>query len=246
MRSRYSAALVLVTLGLITATRSEASDTWPIARHDASRTGASLGSFPAGAPMTLWRGYMGGRHTDFTARFGLSNPAVVVASTGGRFVAKHVVTQALAWQSELLGTGKVADMADVDGDGQAEVVAFTDERAYLLSRTSGAVLWASPAGAFGRVGAVRVVDMNGDGIKDVYVDDASGAKTGAFSAAAYSFAVGVGAAVELWARPLNASPPAINAGTDAIVDLDDDGVPEVALASFDEMLLVRGDTGVVI
>ncbi len=243
MRSRHSAALVVALLGLIFASRSEASDTWPVARHDASRTGASLGSFPAGAPVTLWRGYMGGRHADATARFGLSDPGLVVASTGGRFIAKHVVTQAVAWQSELLGTGKVADLADVDGDGQVEVVAFTDERAYLLSRASGNVLWASPAGAFGRVGAVRVVDMNGDSVRDVYIDDASGAKAGAFSAAAYSFSAGVGAPVELWSRPLNAAPPAVNAGTDSIVDLDGDGVPEVALASFDEMLIVRGDTG---
>jgi MYXO-CTERM domain-containing protein len=192
----------------------------------------------------MWRGYMGGRHTDGTARFGLADAATVVASTGGRFVARHVVTQAIVWESELLGTGRVADMADVDGDGQAEVAAFTDERAYLLSQTTGAIVWTSPEGAFGRVGAVRIVDMNGDSVKDVYIDDASGAKTGAFSAAAYSFAAGLGSPVELWSRPLNASPPAINAGTDSILDLDGDGVPEVALASFDEMLIVRGDTGI--
>lgn len=250
MRPKAFGALVffttLATLGTLAATPSEASDFWTVARHDASRTGASLGSFPAGAPLTLWRAYMGGRHIDGTARFGLADPAIVVASTGGRFVAKHVVTQAVVWQSELVGMGRIADMADVTGDGEAEVAAFTDERAYLLSRSTGAILWSSPAGAFGRIGAVRVVDMNGDSIKDIYIDDASGAKTGASSAAAYSFAAGIGAAEELWSRPLNASPPAINAGTDSILDLDGDGVPEVALASYDEMLVVRGDTGAVI
>lgn len=246
MRLRHPAALVLVTLGLVTASPSEAADTWPIARHDASRTAASPGSFKAGAPTLVWRGYMGGRPSDGTARFGASSPSLVVASTGGRFIAKDVITQAVAWESELLGTGTVADLADVNGDGQAEVVAFTEDRAYVLSGVTGAILWASPAGAFGRVGAARVVDMNGDSVLDVYLDDASGAKVGSYSAAAYSFAAGFGAAVELWARPLDASPPAVNAGTDSIVDLDGDGVPEVALASFDEMLLVRGDNGAVI
>jgi outer membrane protein assembly factor BamB len=189
---------------------------------------------------------MGGAPRDPTARFGLASAEVVVASSGGRFLAKNVVTQAAMWKSDLFGQGTVADIADVNGDGAAEVIAYTDERAYALSASSGAALWSSPPGAFGRIGAVRVADMNGDGLSDIYIDDGSGAKTGTLTAAAYAFAGGFSAPTLLWSRSVNASPPAINASSDAIVDLNGDGIPEVALASYDEVLFVRGSDGATI
>src|SRR5262249_29619157 len=96
---------------------------------------------------------------------------------------------------------------------------------------------------FGRVGAVRVVDLNGDGIADVYLDDGSTAKAGTFSAAAYSFAGGIDHAVTLWSREHYQMPQSVDQGTDSIVDLDGDGLPEVVLTSTDVVSFLRGQDG---
>lgn len=246
MRARRGSFRILIALAFASLSGAASADTWPIARHDAARTGASQGVFLSGAPSAVWRSYMGGVPRDATARFGLASPSITVASRGGRFIAKDVLTQDVVWQSDLYGSGRVADITDVDGDGSVDVVVSTEDRAYVLDAATGAPHFISPPGAFGRIGAVRVADMNGDGVADVYIDDGSGAKTGALTAAAYSFAGGFGAAVELWSRPVGASPPPINSGTDAIVDLNGDGVTEVALASYDEVLLVSGGDGATI
>jgi len=229
---------ILLTAGFLSE-GDAAADSWKVSRHDAARTGASSGSVVLLSPSVKWRSYVGGRPTDANARFGLEDPAIIVTSVGGRFVAKDVVTQAGLWSSPLLGTGTVVEMADLDGDGATEVVVHTSEQAHVLNGASGALIWSSPASSIQVMGAVRVKDLNGDGLKDVYLDNGVGAKPGTQQAAAYSFASG--AAAMLWSLPIGTN--SVNAGTDSILDVDDDGTPEVLLTSWSTIGIVRGDNG---
>ncbi|TKD04002.1 FG-GAP repeat domain-containing protein [Polyangium fumosum] len=220
------------------------ADTWTVARHDAARTGASGGAVPVVEPVVTWRAYMGGRPTGRVARFGLGNPSQFVAAVGGRFVAKHGVSQATLWKSDILGVGVVEAFADLDGDGKSEVVVRTETRAHVLDGATGQVLWSSPLGEFRSPASVRVTDLDGNGLPDVYIDECSSCATpGTMTAGAFSFAGGFGAASALWMRPANASPPPSHSGTDTILDLDDDGLPEVVLTSPAEIVIVRGKDG---
>jgi MYXO-CTERM domain-containing protein len=244
MKHDRVALSALFGVGLIALARPSAADDWLISRHDRGRTGASTGAVPTVQPVVKWRAYIGGRHIDATVRFGLADPSVAVAAVGGRLVAKDVVTQATIWRSEMVGDGRIIDIADLDGDGRDEVVFTTSDRAYILNASTGATQWASPTDLFRTIAAVRVVDVDGDGLKDVYIDECAGcAKAGLAYAAAYSCASGAASPTELWVLPVAGTPPLVNSGTDGILDLDQDGIAEISLPSYDNILLLRGDDG---
>lgn len=242
MRTGYRPFL-LSALALALVSHEAAASDWPAARHDSAHTAASPGTLPAGIPTVVWRAYLGGRPNGDNARFGLGSPSLLFAARGGRFIAKDVNTQATLFQSPLLGPGTIAAFANLLGNGGAQAVIRTEEFVYALDAATGSVLWQSPPGAFGRIAEVRVLDLNGDQIDDIYIDDGSGGKTGLYSAAAYSFSSGFNTPIELWNRPFVSTPPSVNAGTDALFDLNGDGIPEIFLAAYKEALLVRGDTG---
>lgn len=237
-------------LGLVAASihAGEArADTWPIGRHDASRTGASSAVVPIDDPYVTWQAYMGGHPTAYTLAFDQNNGSTFLASVGGRFMLKDAMTQATLWKSDMLGVGDVEGMADLNGDGQLEMIVRSETRAYVLDQQTGAVLWGSAPDAFRTPAAVRVTDLDGDKLPDVYVDECTTcAKQGLMSAGAYSFANGFSLPKMLWERPLNSTPAPLNSGTDAIVDLDDDGMAEVVLTSADKILVVRGSDGTTI
>ncbi len=235
--ARHSALVLLVAGGVVS--RSALADSWPIARHDAGRTGASSGSVPLASASIKWRAYVGGRPTDATVRFDGSSRAVV--SVGGRFIAKNVVTQLPLWTSELLGAGRVVEISDLDGDGSNEVVVQTAAQAHVLDGGTGAVKWSSPSDAIQIMGAVRVRDVDGDGLPDVYLDNGIGAKPGTDLVAVYSFATGN--AVELWSLSVDIAPQSLNSGTDTLVDLNGDGESEVILPSWTNVRVARGSDG---
>lgn len=223
------------------------ADTWPIARHDAERTGASLAHVPIERPYVTWRAYMGGRPRAQTLQFGFQDESSLVAAVGGRFLLKNAMTQAEVWQSDMLGVGDVEALADLDGDEILEIIVRTETRAHVLNANTGAVLWSSAPDSFRTPSSVRVVDLDGNGLPDVYVDECTTcAKKGTMSAGAYSFARGFGQPTTLWERPTASLPAPVNSGSDAIVDLDDDGLPEVVLASGDQILVIRGSNGTTI
>ncbi len=237
-------------LGLVAASlhaKTAQADTWPIGRHDAARTGASSAVVPIEQPYVTWRAYMGGRPTAQTVQFGIQNQSTLVAAVGGRFIVKDAMTQATSWKSEMLGVGDVEAIADLDGDGNLEIIVRAETRAHVLDGKTGAVLWSSAPEAFRTPAAVRVVDLDGNGLADVYVDECTTcAKQGTQSAGAYSFAAGFSQPITLWERAVNAVPASLNSGSDAIVDLDEDGLPEIVLASSDKIVIVRGLDGTTI
>ncbi|HRI63557.1 MAG TPA: VCBS repeat-containing protein [Polyangium sp.] len=223
------------------------ADTWPIGRHDAGRTGASLGHVPTENPTITWRKYLGGRPYAKTLQFGMQNAATFVAAVGGRFILKNAMSQAEIWQSEMLGVGDVEALADLDGDNHPEVIVRTETRAHVLNGDTGVVLWSSAPESFGTPAVVRVVDLDGNGLPDVYIDECTTcAKKGTLSAGAYSFARGFGQPITLWERIAKSVPVPVNSASDAIVDLDEDGLPEVMLASSDRLTVVNGLNGATI
>ncbi len=241
MRTARHSALVMLVVGGVFASANASADSWLVSRHDAGRTGASSGAVSLASPSIKWRAYVGGRPTSDNVRFGLADSSLLVASVGGRFVAKDVVTQGVVWTSDLLGAGTVAAIADLDGDGNLEVVIQTATHAHVLNGATGALLWSSSEDAIALMGAVRVRDVDGDGLPDVYLDNAIGAKPGTELAAAYSFAGG--AATKVWSLPTTLTPQPRNSGTDAIFDLNDDGVAEIVLAASDSVRVFRGSDG---
>jgi len=223
------------------------AETWPVGRHDAARTGASSATSPIENPYVTWRAFMGGRPNANTVQFGIDDPSTLVAAVGGRFMVKNAMTQTTSWKSDMLGIGAVEAIEDLDGDKNLEIIVRSETSANVLDGKTGAILWSSPPNAFKTPAAVRVVDLDGNGLPDVYVDECTScAKQGTMSAGAYSFANGFAQPTTLWERPKTATPPPVNSGSDAIVDLDDDGFPEVVLASGDKILVIRGINGATI
>lgn len=240
-------AFVLGLIGASMQVTDARAETWPVGRHDAARTGASTGAVPISEPFVTWRAYMGGAPTAATVEFGTQNPSTLVAAVGGRFMMKDAMTQATLWKSEMLGVGNVEAIADLDGDQNSEIIVRTETRAVVLDGKTGSVLWTSAPDTFRTPAAIRVTDMDGNGLPDVYVDECTTcAKQGTMSAGAYSFASGFALPITLWERPLSVAPTPKNTGTDAIVDLDEDGLPEVVLAAGDKIVVVKGSNGTTI
>ncbi len=219
------------------------ADTWSVVRHDAGRTASSQGQLFTGSPVRVWRAYLGGRPEFGAAAFRAGSTDVVVA-TAGRVALRNLMTQATLWESEPLGDPSVIDVVDLNGDLKLEVVVRTSPFVVVLDYSTGKALWKSSQKSFQYVATPRVRDLDGDGLLDLYVDECTGcAKAGPMSAGAYSFKNGFVAPLTLWERAMSAGLSPTNSGTDSLVDLDSDGVPEVALGSPSQMLMLSGATG---
>lgn len=242
MRSsaRTALPLLLATAALLPSL-AVAADTWPVSRHDAGRTGASSAAVPLDAPHVAWRAYVGGRPSAATVRFGAGASEVLVANVGGRFVAKSTLTQAELWSSPLVGDARVDALVDLDGDGTPELVAHSLSRAYVIDTTTGAVRWSSPPAQIEIMGAVRVRDLDGDGLPDLYLDNGIGPKPASSVAVAVSFAGG--SAQPIWSQPHQAWLGHVGAGTDALLDLRGDGSTQVVLAGSQSVWLADGASG---
>ncbi len=159
--------------------------------------------------------------------FGTDNGLVVAAELAGRVV----------WKAAASGKVRAAPaLADLDGDGQVDVVAGDESGALLaLDGKTGHVLWtartgANEYGARGFVAAPAIADLDGDQHDDVI----AGARDGIL--AAYRGRDGK----VLWqisgGSGIHASP--------SIADFDGDGRPEVLAAwSYGEVSILDATTG---
>lgn len=239
---RKPAAFTAGLLALALAPLAHAAD-WPVARHDAARTAESPGLLPAGPPEALWRAYMGGRPSDTLVRFGLTTPSVLVVAAGGRVVGKDVVTQATLWKSALLGDVRIAGLADLDGDGAREIVVLGETRVFVLAESSGDVSWASDPALFHAPAAARLVDLDGDGLPDLAIDECSScAAPGPLTGAAYTFGASFASPKTLYALSGDAFNAGFHSGTDSFVDLGS-GAPTLVLAGGNTVSLLRGADG---
>jgi hypothetical protein len=221
-------------------------DTWLLPRHDAQRTAAASGTVSLLKPTVGWRTYVGAPVTASTGAFDPSDGAVFYAVTGGKVVARRITTQQILWQSALLGVTTLAGAADLDGDGKFEVVVFAPNEAIVLSGSTGAVAWRSSRTDYGYVYQVRLADLNRDGKTDVLIDDCGFcAKVGKLVTGAYSFAAGLSQPKTLWSVAAGGTKAPYHAGSDSIVNLNDQST-QVVLSYGDEVQVLRGDTGAVL
>ena len=232
-------------LALLLGSTSARAD-WPMARHDARRTGATGGTSNLVKPVPYWRTYLGGTIAGFGLRsFDIDGDgkAEVVHITGGKLVAK-TLEDVVVWSTPPLGLLGIAAIEDVDGDKQPDVIAYATDRAYVFSAKTGATEWAETDGEMGTLGGIRVGDLDGDGKADVFVQECgccgvSSGKTGF----AYSFSAGFASPKLLFTLPSVACGGRNNM---AIFDGDGDGAAEVTLGTDTNIQVLSGKTGALV
>ncbi|MFO0761976.1 MAG: VCBS repeat-containing protein [Byssovorax sp.] len=239
-RSPRSFAALLAFAGVACALPAEAS--WPMARHDAKRTGAATGTSDITAPVPYWRTYLGGSISSLgmvSADVNGDGKVEVVYVTGGRMVAK-LADDSPVWETPPLGIGSIVGLDDVNGDGLLDIVVSASNHAYVFAAATGALEWAEEDGEMGTLGAVRMGDVNGDGRPDVIVQECgccgvNSGKTGF----AYAFAMDFSPS-KLWAMPSVAC-----GGSRALslVDADGQGPLEVLISTYQTLQLLDGVTG---
>ena len=116
-----------------------------------------------------------------------------VVARGGR-LERFDEDGATPWRSELLGIEAVIDAADLDGDGRLEIVARSLRAVHVFDALGGALLWSLPLAPFGddtaivAVETVFLVDLDGDGLPELYVTDGGCVHNGTGRGVVLSFA----------------------------------------------------------
>ncbi len=232
-----------LVLSLVLAPAVVGAHDWPNFRHDPQRTGAALGPIRLPAPAVRWRHYLGGqlraeqwRVVDVD-RDGVTD-VVFVAS--GKVICKHA-DDSLVWESPLVAALSIVGVGDLDRDGRNEVVVIGDRgAAMVLNGGDGRVLWEVPREVRGFTANVRMGDLDGDALDELYVGQCV---QGSIAAAAYSFRDGFAAPRTLWQLPMAAT--RCGSPNDLIADLDGDGMSEVLMSQGDtEMIVLDGRSGV--
>jgi hypothetical protein len=93
--------------------------------------------------------------------------------TEGRLFRRDAAGE-LRWQTGLLGLNTINAVDDIEGDGDLEVIASGDSMIAVLDALTGTLLWSLPIDAFGSstfsaIARLMIVDLTGDGLKDIYV-----------------------------------------------------------------------------
>jgi len=148
---------------------------WPMARHDAKRSGAVTGKSNIQTPTVAWSAYLGGSLAPeglLTGAIGGKN-AFILASSGT--VTARLPDGTVLWKVVTHGVTTLVGLADLDGDGKLEVIAFTPLQTFVIDLATGSVAWAQPAGEMGVISSVHMADMNGDGLPDLVIGEALGA-----------------------------------------------------------------------
>ncbi|MCB9539064.1 MAG: hypothetical protein H6704_22780 [Myxococcales bacterium] len=155
-----------------------------------------------------------------------------VVARGGR-VALIDADGTERWRTALTAAWAVLAVADFDGDGRAEVVTRSDRDVFVYDGVGGDLRWTLPVDLFDldvpRVGVqeVRVVDVTGDGLPELYLTDAGCSRSGQ----------GFGAVIDFAADPAGAlvariQGPRFNGRCtrwNTFGDVDGDGRPELLI-----------------
>ncbi|MEO7328690.1 MAG: hypothetical protein ABI193_08945 [Minicystis sp.] len=167
------AALLLAALLAPAAARAD----WPMARHDARRTGMAPGKSNIKQPKVRWSSYLGGTlRADALLAYDIDGDgrAEIIHSTGGAVAAKRP-DDTVIWRTRVYGLGLLLGVADFDGDGKQELLVYTPHNAYLLDVTTGKVVWAQPDGEMGVIaGYARMVPRAGGKYTDVILPECGG------------------------------------------------------------------------
>lgn len=218
---------------------------WPVSRHDPARTAHAAGSSSITKPTRYWQAYVGGALSGSThVALDIDGDGIIdlVYLAGGKVVVKHADDRVI-WESTPLDLGRIEGVADLDGDGALELVASSGRNVFVFAGSSGSVLWKSPDGEVGNIGAVRVADLDGDGDPELLIDDCACCGVTATVSppgGVYDFVAGsMGAPTKLYA-PLSRS----HCGSQAVTvgDFDGDGADDVAYHDGGSVIFTSGDT----
>ena len=216
---------------------------WPAARHDARRTAVASGKSDILKPTVAWRYYLGGN---------LSSNQLLAADVEGTGKNDFVLATpgtisavrpdgSVVWQTRTSSDTFLLGIADLDGDGKQEIVAYTSLGALAIDLRTGAAAWRQPIGEMGTVSHVLLADMTGDGLPDLVVGECMSCAGGKNNQPGfiYSFAGG-------FSKPGRAPIPfpSIVAGPEATaVNMDGKGGAEiVAQVQSGQMLAVVDGT----
>lgn len=112
-------------------------------------------------------------------------------ATEGRLFRRDAAGE-LRWQTGLLGLSTINAIEDIEGDGDLEIIASGTSTVAVLDALTGTLLWSLPADAFGAsafsgIARLIVVDLTGDGLKDIYVTNGGCGGGGDGKGLIYSF-----------------------------------------------------------
>ncbi len=171
----YSSCLaVVLACGFLAPGVQAEPGEWPVARHDSARSGMAdyPSNFPT-APEPTWRQYVGGSMSQYVMEDvdgdGLEELFYLV---GGVLYHKSPDND-IFWSRRLPASSLYGPM-DLDGDGEMELLAVqsTPVRLNIVSVTDGSVLWSfNDSSEIGTVGAIRIRDLDLDGIQDLLVEE---------------------------------------------------------------------------
>lgn len=227
---------------------------WPMVRRDNRRTAVTSEPAELRTPAVTWRRYLGGElggEQQVAIDLEGDGSSEVVLIAGGKLVAKRP-DDTVVWETPPLAVGTIVHVADLNGDGAKELV-VTGENAFLaiFDVRTGALRWRMAPGTFGTVvGAVRLADLDGDGLDDLYAaDNACGSVNGKPRAMAWHFANGFGPEIDdgsrrLWELPANRE--YYCGAADVVADLDGDGQPEILTFAIRRVYAYDGRTGAAI
>jgi outer membrane protein assembly factor BamB len=223
--TRFVPALIF---SLLAARQAEAD--WPVARHDPGRT-ATASASPASItkPTVYWRTYLGGSLTPtghLAVDVNQDGKVEVVYAAGGKVIAK-LPDDTVVWESPAVEISSLVGIADVNGDKVLDVVAYSSRKAFVISGKTGAIEWEEAEGEMGTIGAVRMGDLDRDGLPDLYIEECGccGVNSG-IPGVAYSFGKGFGVSTPLWTAPAHGG---CNGRAVTLGDFDGDGHLEVAV-----------------
>jgi hypothetical protein len=148
---------IAAALGLILGTGALAHADWPVARHDSHRTGEASGTSDLRTPAPYWRHYLGGAlGPSMATPIGTED----VGYIGGGRLRVLSVDGLPRWTSDNLALTQLVAVADLNLDGNSEVVARSFDRVFILDAATGTLRWAEPIGEMGTLGDVRVDDAD--------------------------------------------------------------------------------------
>jgi MYXO-CTERM domain-containing protein len=240
MRTHFGSVAALALA--LSASFSARAD-WPVARHDARRTGASDATSDIVKPAVYWRTYLGGTVSPtgmIATDVDSDGKTEVVFVTGGTLVAKTPADK-IVWRTPPVGIVGLVGVDDLDGDGTRDVVCYSVDHAYVVNGKTGAFSWVEPDGEMGSLGGMRMADLSGDGKPDLLIEEsACGGVNSGQPGFVYSFGGGFGAATLLWKLPQRAH---CGSSATTIADLDGNGALEVVLGHTTGYIVLDGATG---
>lgn len=146
---------------------------WNNSRGGPERDGTRVGSADLRGAQVTWRQRLGGE-LSANALWSLSDPVAprIAIANGGRVALKRW-DDTLSWKGGLFGLSQILGEADFDNDGAADLIfgAGSQNGGSLLGYTpDGIPAFTAPHGLLGPVTTgARVVDLDGDGIVELYV-----------------------------------------------------------------------------